>query len=277
MQYLRKNTAVIVSVGPFLDKGDGVTLETALTITNEKITVIAETDDGSAPTLVLDNVTGATSGTDNDLNYITNNDAGMMQLELTAANTNRVGRLRIVITDAANHCPVFHEYEILPAEIYDAMIAGTSLQKIDVDTIKTQAVTCAAPVTIPASLASPTNITAASGITLAAATHTGAVIPTVTNLTNLPAAPTDWLTGASVKADAVTKIQSGLALAATALSTATWTAEKAGFLDQAVSTKRAVTLAAADVTGNVTANVIQVDSEDVTLGAIGVIGIKRKV
>ena len=38
---------------------------------------------------------------------------------------------------------------------------------------------------------------------------------TVTTLTNLPDAPTDWLTAAAVKADAVTKIQSGLALEAT--------------------------------------------------------------
>ncbi len=35
-------------------------------------------------------------------------------------------------------------------------------------------------------------------------------IATVTTLTNLPSAPTDWLTAAAVKADAVTKIQSGL-------------------------------------------------------------------
>lgn len=34
---------------------------------------------------------------------------------------------------------------------------------------------------------------------------------TTTNLTNLPTAPTDWLTAAAVKADAVTKIQNGLA------------------------------------------------------------------
>jgi hypothetical protein len=38
---------------------------------------------------------------------------------------------------------------------------------------------------------------------------------TVTTLTNLPAAPTDWLTGAAVKADAVTKLQANLALEAT--------------------------------------------------------------
>lgn len=119
MQYLRSNTAVIVTVGPFFDKADGVTLETALTITNERITLTADTDDGSAPTNILDNVTGATSGTSNDLNYITGNDAGMMQLELSAANVNRVGRMFLSITDAANHVPVYHEYFVLPQAIYD--------------------------------------------------------------------------------------------------------------------------------------------------------------
>lgn len=126
MQYLRTNTAVIVAVGPFLDKADGVTLETGLTITNERISLIAETDAGSAPTFVLDNVTGATSGTNNDLNYITGQDNAMMQLELSAANTNRLGRMRLTITDAANHCPVFHDYTVLPADIYDQMFTANA-------------------------------------------------------------------------------------------------------------------------------------------------------
>ena len=119
MRFLRSNTAVIVTVGPFYDKTDGVTIETGLTITNERITLTADTDDNSAPTNILDNVTGATSGTSNDLNYITGNDAGMMQLELSAANTNRVGRMLLSITDAANHVPVFHEFFVLPQAIYD--------------------------------------------------------------------------------------------------------------------------------------------------------------
>src|SRR3990167_4120875 len=119
MQFLRTNTAVIVTVGPFFDKTDGVTIETGLTITNERITLTADTDAGSAPTNILDNVTGATSGTANDLNYITGNDAGMMQLELAAADVNRVGRMFLSITDAANHVPVFHEFFVLPQAIYD--------------------------------------------------------------------------------------------------------------------------------------------------------------
>ena len=117
---LRTNTAVIVTVGPFLDKTDGVTLENSLTITNEKITLVAETDDGNAPTLILDNISGATSGTNNDLNYITNNDAALMQIELSAANLNRLGRMRLIITDANNHVPVWEDFEVVSQQYYDA-------------------------------------------------------------------------------------------------------------------------------------------------------------
>lgn len=119
MRFLRSNTAVIITVGPFYDKTDGVTIKTALTITNERITLTADTDAGSAPTNILDNVTGATSGTSNDLNYITGNDAGLMQMELAAADVNRVGRMFLSITDAANHVPVFHELFVLPQAIFD--------------------------------------------------------------------------------------------------------------------------------------------------------------
>ena len=140
MRFLRTNTAVIVTVGPFYDKTDGVTIETGLTITNERITLTADTDDGSAPTNILDNVTGATSGTSNDLNYITGNDAGMMQLELSAANTNRLGRMLLSITDAANHVPVFHEFMVLPAMIYDAFILGTDVLDASVTQIAGSAV-----------------------------------------------------------------------------------------------------------------------------------------
>src|SRR3990167_3768548 len=119
MRFLRSNTAVIVTVGPFYDKTDGVTIETALTITNERITLTADTDAGSAPTIILDNITGATAATANDLNYITWTDAGLMQLELAAADVNRVGRMTLSITDAANHVPVFHTYFVLPQAIFD--------------------------------------------------------------------------------------------------------------------------------------------------------------
>lgn len=221
MQFLRTNTAVIVTVGPFYDKTDGVTIETALTITNERITLTADTDAGSAPTLILDNITGATSATDNDLNYITAGDSGHMQLELSAANVNRVGRMALSITDAANHVPVFHEFFVLPAVIYDWLTAGVAplspttagrtldvsaageagidwanvgaptttlaltgttiavTQKVDVETIKTNAVVNAGTITFPttATLASTTNLTAGTiaAVSGAVGSVTGAV------------------------------------------------------------------------------------------------------
>jgi hypothetical protein len=116
-----------VTVGPFRDKADGVAIKNSLTISNERITLVADTDDGNAPTIILDNVAGATSGTNNDLNYISNCDAGLMRLELTAANTQRYGRLFLTIDDPNNHVPVFHEFEILSQEVYDAKYGSGNL------------------------------------------------------------------------------------------------------------------------------------------------------
>jgi hypothetical protein len=124
---LRYNTAVQVTVGPFRDKTDGVTIKNSLTISNERITLTADTDDGNAPTIILDNVVGATSGTDNDLNYISNCDAGLMRLKLSAANTQRYGRMFLTIDDPNNHVSVFHEFEILSQEFYDAKYGSGNL------------------------------------------------------------------------------------------------------------------------------------------------------
>lgn len=129
MQYLRTNTATRITVGPFLDKTDGVTPETALTVTNEKLTFVV--DDSGVPTLVLDTAPTA-SGGNNDMVHITGDDSGYYDLELTAANVNYLGRAKLALTDAANHCPVFHEFMIIPAVVYDAMILGTDLFDVSV-------------------------------------------------------------------------------------------------------------------------------------------------
>ena len=180
MRFLRTNTAVIVTVGPFYDKTDGVTIETALTITNERITLTADTDAGSAPTNILDNIPGATAATANDLNYITGNDAGMMQLELAAADVNRLGRMFLSITDAANHVPVFHEFMVVPALVYDTYFASSG------------------GATFPAAtLASTTNITAATGIDVTKILGTAVSTPAtagildvnVKNMNNVTATP----------------------------------------------------------------------------------------
>lgn len=141
MQFLRKNTATEISVGPFVDATDGVTTEDALTISNLRITLVAETDDDAAPTLVLNDATASTSG-DNALNYITSQNAGMMQMALTGANINRNGRMTLIIRDNtdSNNAPVFQYYMVLPQMIYDSFISGTADLEVDAQKINDTAV-----------------------------------------------------------------------------------------------------------------------------------------
>jgi hypothetical protein len=127
MRYLKQNSAVRLTVGPFLDKTDGITPEVALTATNEKLTFMVDTAD--VPTIVIDaNATG--SGGNNDFVHVTGDDAGFYDLELTAAQTNYVGRAMLSINYVTDHCPVFHEFTILPANVYDSLM-GTDLLQVD--------------------------------------------------------------------------------------------------------------------------------------------------
>lgn len=127
MRYLKQNTATRVTVGPFLDVTDAKTPEVALTATNEKVTFVV--DDGGVPTLVID-ANATASGGNNDLVHITNDDAGYYDLELTAAQTNYVGRAVLSVNYVTDHLPVFHEFMILPANVFDAWM-GTD--KLDVN------------------------------------------------------------------------------------------------------------------------------------------------
>lgn len=129
MRFLRENTAQRVTVGPFFDSTDGLTPELALTVTNCQLSMTVDT--GGVPTLVLDAFATASGGT-NDMVHITNDNAGLYDLELTATQTNYLGRAFLAIVDATAHVPVFHEFIILPQAVYDALILGTDVLSVDV-------------------------------------------------------------------------------------------------------------------------------------------------
>ena len=130
MRFLRQNTATRVTVGPFLDVTNGYAAETGLTATNEALTFIVDT--GGVPTLVID-TTATASGGDNDLVHITNDNAGYYDLELTAAQTNYLGRAILTIQYDTDHRPVTHEFTILPANVYDSLILGSATDYLQVD------------------------------------------------------------------------------------------------------------------------------------------------
>ena len=143
MRFLRQNTATRVTVGPFLDVTDAKTAELAISAAATHITLVVDDVDGSpeisVPTLVIDIAATASAG-NNDLVGITNNNAGYYSLELTAAQTNYVGRAMLSLTWTstspltAEYLPVFHEFTILPANVFDSF-HGTDLLDVNVEKI----------------------------------------------------------------------------------------------------------------------------------------------
>ena len=138
MRYLKTNTATTITVGPFLDKTDGITPETAITVTGVHITFVV--DNAGTPTLSID-ADATASGGNNDMVHVTNDDAGYYTLELTAAQTNYLGGALLSLNVVGTACPVFHEFTILPANIYDSMIAGTDLFDVSTTQFNGSAVT----------------------------------------------------------------------------------------------------------------------------------------
>jgi hypothetical protein len=120
-----------VTVGPFLDQADAKTPELALTVTGCLLTFVV--DDAGVPTLVIDAAPTA-SGGNNDMVHISSDAAGYYDLELTAAQTNYVGRAVLCINDDDVHLPVFHEFMIVPANVYDSFF-GTDLLWVDTQEI----------------------------------------------------------------------------------------------------------------------------------------------
>jgi hypothetical protein len=133
MLFLRTNTAVRITVGPCLDATDGVTPETSLTVTNCSCELFYDDDDNTATHRTA--ITLTASGGDNDMVHVTDDTVGMYDLELTAAQLNFTGRARLVIIDTDVHCPVFLEFTVLAANVYDSLFggAGITADKLQVD------------------------------------------------------------------------------------------------------------------------------------------------
>lgn len=208
MRFLKTNTATRVTVGPFLDKADGVTPETGLTVTSCKLTLMV--DDGGVPTLVLDTNPTA-SGGNNDMVHVTGDDAGFYDLELTAANLNYVGRAMLALTDAATHCPVFHEFMILPANIYDSIVGGSDV--LDVSVTQWLGTAAATPTVAGVPEVDVTHI-GGTAVTAAAGIPEVKVASVATGAITAGAIAADAIGASELAADAVTEIQSGLATAA---------------------------------------------------------------
>lgn len=118
MHFLKQSTASqVVRIGPFLDDTDFKTAETALSIANTDIKLIK----GNA----------ATSNSNKNSGGATHIANGYYYLTLDATDTSAIGRLDLFV-QMSGALPVWAEYEVLPANIFDSMIGGTDLFDVSV-------------------------------------------------------------------------------------------------------------------------------------------------
>lgn len=115
MRYLKQSTSVDVAIGPFLDETDGKTAETALTITQPDVR------------LKKNNGNWAQKNAAQTLSHEEN---GFYEVTLDATDTATLGLLRLAVNEAGA-LPVWEDFVVLAANVYDALIGGGDLLQVD--------------------------------------------------------------------------------------------------------------------------------------------------
>ena len=120
MQFLRANTEVIVTVGPFVDVGDGFTPQVDIALSGNEAELIKH---GS--TSVTD-ISGATWAP-------VTNCRGYYSLTLTAALTSDEGLMTVVVQDDSDCLPVKAEFMVLSEAAYDSLFVAKDAGFMDVN------------------------------------------------------------------------------------------------------------------------------------------------
>lgn len=110
--WLKQSTAVTEKIGPFLDSTDGNTAETGLTIAQADVRLSKNGGNFAQKT-------EATSCTHDELGYY--------GCPLDATDTGTLGRLKLVVHESGA-LAVWHDYMVVPANVWDALFATDKLQ-----------------------------------------------------------------------------------------------------------------------------------------------------
>lgn len=124
MSYLKQSTTVTILMGPFVDKTDGVSEETGLT-----------------PGIEVSKA-GGSFASRNSATAVAHDAEGWYTVELDSTDTNTLGRLVVKAHDSANHLPVYATFTVIPANVYDAIVAGSD--KLQTDAVEISSSTSAA-------------------------------------------------------------------------------------------------------------------------------------
>jgi len=202
MTYKPVDTAIVMTVGPCIDDTDFKSLEEAIAYdaAGMDISLIVEKTDGTTAVTAITLTTGGTSDW-------THKDGGYYEVEVTAAQNTEEGiaYLRGVCTGVLPFASA--HYNIVKANVYDSWVKGTDVLQVDITQIGGDA-------------QSATDLKDFTDAGYDPATNkVQGVVLVDTTTTN-----TDMVGTANA------------ALAATALTDATWTDAKAAFLDHSIVT-----------------------------------------
>jgi len=126
-RFLKQSTAFAFRIGPFMDEDDQKTPEVGLTIAQGDIQISKD---------------GAAFGQTSDAAPTTTHDAdGWYQCPLTTTDTGTRGTLTVKI-HMAGALPVYEHFEVLLANVFDSLIAGSD--SLEVDTVAVSGDTTAA-------------------------------------------------------------------------------------------------------------------------------------
>lgn len=125
--WLKQSTAVTVPVGPFVDSTDGVTAETALTISQADIR-LSKNGGAFAQT---NNAAGAT-----------HMEAGWYGVPLNTTDTGTLGEL-VVAVNESGAAPAWRTFMVVPANVWDSYFGADKLQ-VHADEITAGLITAAA-------------------------------------------------------------------------------------------------------------------------------------
>ncbi len=217
MQLAKQSTAANILAGPILDS-TGAEYTSA---------VIGDLSISKHDATTLTALASAAT-----LTHIAN---GVYSLVLTTGNTDTLGRCKIVCTKSTYQMPPI-EMEIVPTTVYDAIITNATNTTGGLPAATAAISAMAGYVGSSGAAVNGTNANTLAGH------DPGATLASTTNITAaagiaVSSIATDAITAASVKADAVTKIQSGLSTYAGADTSGTTTllgritSSRAGYLD----------------------------------------------
>jgi hypothetical protein len=129
MRYLKQNTDSYVSIGMVLDKTAGLGNEDGLTVTSFSGVIVKEVQ--SSACTHTDFTPSATAA--NDWGMAAIGHGGLYQLKIPDSEINFVGSAMLAVWYDAEALPVWHEFMIVPANVWDSLM-GTDL--LDVSTVQ---------------------------------------------------------------------------------------------------------------------------------------------